>query len=216
MGTDKDLSEIQRVNRSTYDILAKEYEYRTKDYFKPTIKAVRYLASQVTTGKEVLDVGCGVGLGTKMLNDMGFNLTAIDISSEMVKFAKMRNPRSRIIKGNFLTYKFRKKFDAIFSMAFIHLFPKNNAEAILKKMFNLLKKGGILYFGTTKSATSREGWQIKRDSFFPNSQQKRYRKHWTEDELFESITKAGFTFKKRHLINDPRKKIWMDFVVQKL
>ena len=215
MGTIEDLSEIQRVNRLTYDVLAKEYEYRTKDYFDPTMKAVGYLASQVTTGKEVLDIGCGVGLGTKMLNDMGFSLTAIDISPQMVMFARKRNPKSRIIKGNFLTYKFRKKFDAIFSMAFIHLFPKDNAETILKKMFNLLKKGGILYFGTTKSAKSREGWQIKKDSFFPNSRQKRYRKHWTENELFESIVKVGFTFKKRHLIKDPRGKIWMDFVVQK-
>jgi ubiquinone/menaquinone biosynthesis C-methylase UbiE len=203
------------TNKNVYDYLAQEYEERTKDYFDSTSKAVSFLTPHIKTGKEVLDVGCGVGLGTEILSECGFNVTAIDISSKMVKFSRKRNSNSKVIEGDFSAYHFNKKFDAIFSMAFIHLFPKKDAEKLLQKMFRLLKKGGVLYFGTTLSKESKEGWEIKRDVFFPKSEQKRYRKHWTEEELLDSLNRSGFTYIDKYYISDPRGKVWMDFLVEK-
>jgi len=203
------------THKVVYDNLAREYEERTKDYFDSTKKAVSFLIPHIKTGKEVLDVGCGVGLGTELLSKYGFNVTAIDISPKMVKYSRKRNPNSKIIEGDFFTHRFNKKFDAIFSMAFIHLFPKKDAEKILQKMFRLLKRRGVFYSGTTLSKRSKEGWEIKRDSFFPGNERKRYRKHWTEKELFSSLIKSEFSYVDKYFIEDPRGKVWMGFLVKK-
>lgn len=202
-------------NIKTYEALAEEYEKNVSNYFESTEEAVKNISNYLTTGKEILDVGCGVGLGTKLLIDKGFSLTAIDISPKMIEYTKKRNPNSSNITDDFLEYQFEKKFDAIFSMAFIHLFPKNIADLVLKKMYKLLKKDGILYIGTTVSDKSKEGFELKKDSFFPNGQQKRYRKHWTENELLDSLQRVGFKYKNRYHINDPKNKIWMDFLMIK-
>jgi 2-polyprenyl-3-methyl-5-hydroxy-6-metoxy-1,4-benzoquinol methylase len=202
-------------NIKAYESLAEEYEKNISKYFLSTKEAVENIAPSITTGKEVLDVGCGVGLGTMMLIEKGFSLTSIDISPKMITFVKKRNPSATTITGEFLEYTFKKKFDAIFAMAFIHLFPKNIAQLILEKMHTLLKEDGVLYIGTTISDKSKEGFELKRDAFFPNGQQKRYRKHWTEEELLDSLQKAGFKYKHKYHIDDPRKKVWMDFLMTK-
>lgn len=202
-------------NIKTYESLAEEYEKNISNYSVSTKKAVDNIIPCITTGKDILDIGCGVGLGTMMLVDKGFSLTAIDISPKMIAYTKRRNPKSTTIVGDFFEYPFKKKFDAIFAMAFIHLFPKNIAELNIEKMYKLLKKGGVLYIGTTLSNNSSEGFELKKDSFFPNGKQKRYRKHWTEEELQTSLQNAGFKYKETYYINDPRNKIWMDFLMIK-
>jgi SAM-dependent methyltransferase len=202
-------------NIKTYEALAQEYEKNIPKYSVSTKEAVEKLIPGITTGKGVLDIGCGVGLGTMMLISKGFSVTSIDISPKMIEFTRSRNPKAITIVGDFLEYKFKKEFDAIFAMAFIHLFPKEIAELNLKKMYDLLKEGGALYIGTTLSHISKEGFELKNDSFFPNGGKKRYRKHWTEQELLESLQKAGFKYKSKYHIDDPRNKTWMGFLMSK-
>ncbi|MCX6704801.1 MAG: methyltransferase domain-containing protein [Candidatus Woesebacteria bacterium] len=203
------------LNKKVYDCLAGDYEQKVNNYFASTQKAVGFFAPYIKTGRKVLDVGCGVGLGTELLINKGFALTSMDVSTEMLRYCKKRNPKSDIIAADFLAYPFNEKFDAVFALAFIHLFPKKVAEEVLAKILNILKPGGVLYVGTTVSRVSSEGWEIKKDAFFPNSEQKRFRKHWTKKELKNSLLKTGFSIKDSYLINDPRKKVWMDFVVSK-
>lgn len=202
-------------NIKTYEALAQEYERNIPKYSVSTKEAVDKLIPSITTGKEVLDIGCGVGLGTMMLINQGFSVTSIDISPKMVEFTKSRNPKATTIVGDFLGYKFNGEFDAIFAMAFIHLFPKEIAELNLKKMYSLLKEGGVIYIGTTLSHIRKEGFELKNDSFFPNGEEKRYRKHWTEQELLASLQSAGFKYIDKYHIKDPRNKVWMGFLMIK-
>src|SRR4030042_1668742 len=209
--TNKNLVEIQKVNRATYDNLANEYEQRTKILKDVTEYALSLFIKHLSTGKEILETGCAVGLAVRIMEEKGLSVTGIDISPKMVKYAKKRNPKSDIILGDFLTYKFNNNYDGIFSFAFIHLFPNNISLKILRKMHKLLKPGGILYLGTTRSEKSHEGWEEKRDY---KNKEKRFRKHWTEKELEGALIKTGFKKLDLYIIEDPFKKIWMDFVVQ--
>ncbi len=203
-------------HKEVYDNLVDEFEHKADLSLPSMSNVVDFFTPHITTGKEILDVGCGVGLETKLLQDKGYNVTAIDLSPKMVEHTKKRNPNARVIQGDFVTYPFKRKFDAVFSIAFIHLFPKVDALKVLKKMFSLLKNGGVLFVSTTMSKESKEGWEIKKDSLFPNSNQTRYRKHWTSDELYSTLLDTGFVFKdKRIAYDDPRRKKWIDFVMQK-
>lgn len=206
------LAEIQKVNCATYDILADEYEQRTKTLKNVTEYALSLFIKYLGVGKEILETGCAVGLAIKIMEEKGLTVTGIDISPKMVKYAKGRNPKSNIILGDFLTYKFSKKYDGIFSFAFIHLFPKKVALEVLQKMYQLLKPGGVLYIGTSRSDKSHEGWEEKKDY---KNKEKRFRKRWTEKELENALIKTGFRKLDLYIIEDPFKKVWMDFVVQK-
>lgn len=208
----KNLAEIQKINRAIYDKLADEYEQRTGKLKDVTEYAVSLFVKHLCTGKEILETGCGAGLAMNITGRRGLKVTGIDISTKMVKYAKKRNPKSNIILGDFLTYKFNKKYDGIFSFAFIHLFPKNIALKILKKMYKLLKPKGVLYIGTSRSKKSYEGWEEKKDY---KNKGKRFRKHWTQKEFESALIETGFKKLDLYIIEDPFKKIWMDFVVQK-
>ncbi len=208
-------TKISKLHAEVYDKLADEYERNIPNYFQPTKKAVDILSKYLDAGKSVLDVGCGVGLATELLINKNYSVTSIDISPKMIEHSEKRNPKAEAIVGDFSEYAFYKQFDSIIALAFIHLFPKKAAEKILLKMYSLIKPGGFLYIGTTKSEISKEGWELKRDSFFPDSVEKRYRKHWTQEELKASLLKAGLIFKKVYLVDDARHKVWMDFLVER-
>ncbi len=206
------LVEIQKVNRATYDNLANEYEQRTKILKNVTEYALSLFMKHLNSGKEILETGCAVGLAINIMEKKGLNVTGIDISPKMVKYAKKRNPKSDIVLGDFLSYKFNKNYDGIFSFAFIHLFPKKIAIKVLQKMYQLLKSEGVLYIGTSRSEKSYEGWEKKEDY---KDKEKRFRKHWTEKELENALIKTGFKKLDLYIIEDPFKKVWMDFAVQK-
>jgi SAM-dependent methyltransferase len=206
------LSEIQRSNKTTYDLLALEYEERVDILKKVTSKAVNIFVKELSRGDKVLETGCGVGSALKMMERKGIAVTGIDISPQMIKYAKKRSPESKLILGDFLDYRFKQEFDGVFSFAFIHLFPKDYAIKVIKKMFSLLKPGGILYVGTTKSPKSAEGWELKKDYKRKHS---RFRKHWRQEEIEKVFKDIGFKKLAVYIIEDPYKKVWMDFVLQK-
>jgi len=81
------------------------------------------------------------------------------------------------------------KYDAIFTRAFLHVFPKQIAEQIIKKIKSLLVDGGVAFFGVSTADTPQEGWLEKED--YPGAPE-RYKKLWTEEELRESLANAGF------------------------
>lgn len=207
------LNKIKESNVKTYDLLASEYENRVETLRPITIEAVSLFMKYLGTGKKILEPGCAVGLALSIMTEMGNTVTGIDVSPEMVGYARKRNPRSNIILGDFLTYEFKgSRYDGIFSFAFIHLFPKSYAPRVLKRMFDLLEPGGIVYTGTSRSDKSLESWEIKKDY---KNKQKRFRKHWTEDELRQAFAEAGFDVLNVYILTDPYGKVWMDFVAKR-
>lgn len=93
--------------------------------------------------KVVLDVACGTGVLIPDYKERGIkNITAIDISDEMIKIAKEKFPDVNFICDDVEKVTFDKKFDAIVVYnAFPH-FP--NGSALIEKLSSLLNEGGML------------------------------------------------------------------------
>ena len=94
-------------------------------------------------GKKVLDVACGTGV---LINDYKLrgikDITAIDISDEMIKIAKEKFPDVNFICADVENTDFETKFDAIVVYnAFPH-FP--NGSALIEKLSSLINDGGTL------------------------------------------------------------------------
>src|SRR5215217_2508267 len=75
-----------------YAALAPAYDLLTADYaYGPWLAAIERLAIRHgLTGRRLLDVGCGTGKSFMPLLDRGFDVTACDISPEMVAAARAK------------------------------------------------------------------------------------------------------------------------------
>lgn len=72
------------------------------------------LISSMVKGEEILDIGCGIGILSNKLANMGYNITGIDIDPDAIKMAKSNSVLPSYISGDFLTYDFGgKQFDTI-------------------------------------------------------------------------------------------------------
>ena len=114
--------------------------------------------AQVRPGKRILDVACGTGVlfPDYLARDVA-NLTAVDISPEMVRIAagKYDDPRVQVCCGDVETMDFDEKFDCIVIYnAFPH-FPE--PARLIETLSRLLNPGGTLTVahGMSRAAIDR-------------------------------------------------------------
>ncbi len=97
----------------------------------------------VTPGVSVLDVACGTGVLFPDYFSRGIkDLTAIDISPEMVRLCREKFPQTTVVCGDVEEFDFGRRFDRIMIYnAFPH-FPE--PERLIQRLSGLLNPGGTL------------------------------------------------------------------------
>lgn len=210
-----------KANQKAYDALASEYKQRIVHYqtevgvdlghiAKPFIKELKKNFKNI----HVLELGPGAGLSLAYFEKEGFQTTAIELSENMIKTSKEIAKTTSYIHGDFLEHNFRnKKFEGIFAHAFIHLFPKKDAEKAITKTVSLLKTRGILFIATTKHTKSEEGYFSKDD--YATNITRRFRRKWTEEELLELFKRNSLAIiHKGELKEKQNNKMWLHYVLQ--
>ena len=100
-----------------------------------------------TTFSSVLEIGCGNGNGTKLIQKRfePKHMTAIDLDKKMIKLARnaVRDPQItfQVMDASQLGFA-NKSFDAIFDFGIIHHIP--NWRACIAELRRVLKQGGKL------------------------------------------------------------------------
>ena len=104
-----------------------------------------------SSGKKLLDIGCGVGKVAFLAAEKGFEVTGVEIEEKAAKLAeknlKRYGSKTRIITGDILKIKLKENyFDAVVCSEVIE--HVNNPQQIINRIFKLLKKGGLLVLTT--------------------------------------------------------------------
>ena len=147
---------IHEENIAVHRFEAKYYEvFHPEVYGKQEQKridsALRMVDKLIVDNqRRALDFGAGTGNLTGKLLDMGYNVSAIDISAEMCKILKMKYKNyletKKLIVINSpvedLSFK-RDEFDLITGYSVLHHLP-DYIDTIQNLSF-FLKKGGVLY-----------------------------------------------------------------------
>ncbi len=95
---------------------------------------------------EMLELGCGTGHWTNFFVNHGFNVTATDISDEMLKFAKLKNIEAEFIKADSQNIPFPdNSFSVVSSITMLEFV--NDQDKVINEIYRVLKPGGWLILG---------------------------------------------------------------------
>jgi trans-aconitate methyltransferase len=89
-------------------------------------------------GEKILDLGCGDGVLTKKLVELGCEVVAVDSSAAQVEAARKLGLDAHTIGGEDLPYV--EEFDAVFSNAVLHWIKR--ADVMIAAVYRSLKPGG--------------------------------------------------------------------------
>src|SRR5579864_6887543 len=89
-------------------------------------------------GQRILDLGCGDGVLTKRLVELGCDVVAIDSSVPQIEAARKLGLDARTMSGEDLP--FQEEFDAVFSNAVLHWIKR--ADLMIAAVYRSLKPGG--------------------------------------------------------------------------
>nr|WP_320164228.1 class I SAM-dependent methyltransferase [uncultured Trichococcus sp.] len=102
-------------------------------------------------GMKVLDVGCGTGNFSMKLAEMGYVVTGIDVSEEMLKVA-LRKAAEKSLSISYLRMDATElgfddgAFDVVLTMAAVEFIE--DTDRAVEEMFRVVKNGGQVLIGT--------------------------------------------------------------------
>lgn len=135
---------------NAYDLVAKEYaeKFLGEHEKKPKDQEVLHRFSREIGGKKpVWDFGCGPGQTTRYLNDLGVEISGLDISERMIEQARTNSPGINFRQGNILELEFANDSIAgvVAFYAIVH-FTEEQAGMAFREVFRVLQPGGVFLF----------------------------------------------------------------------
>ena len=146
-------------------------------------------------GTEVLEFGCGTG-GTAIIHAPHVkHIRAIDISPRMIEIARGKAEAANIENVDFEVQTIEDldapdaSYDAVLGLSILHLVK--DKEAVLQKVFRLLKPGGVFISSTVcmLDLASLIRYVVPIMQLFGQAP---FVAYFTREELLESIRAAGF------------------------
>jgi ubiquinone/menaquinone biosynthesis C-methylase UbiE len=97
----------------------------------------------------LVELACGTGHITALLQQLGYTVIACDLTPEMMEYAKTRcsggEPTPSFIRASAFRLPFRDSdIDALISTRFLHLFSQEQQRAVLSEFQRVLRPGGRL------------------------------------------------------------------------
>ena len=129
-----------------YDKLAAwwQEQHRDSDYGVPQLqKALQFCVNK----QSALDVGCGAGgRFIHILQDAGFRVHGIDVSTEMIALAQAQHPDHTFIHADICDFTSTEQFDLIVAWDSIFHLPYDQHAPVITKLCSLLKPGAVLMY----------------------------------------------------------------------
>jgi SAM-dependent methyltransferase len=93
-----------------------------------------------TNGRRLLEIGCGTGLATRTLVDRGFDVTCVELSSDLAALARNNVPQAQVVVADVELWS-DGEFDVVASFTAFHWL---NPDTRFRTAARLLRPGGAL------------------------------------------------------------------------
>jgi len=172
----------------TYDEGSQDYG----DYFEKPHDFIeqdrQQFIAHLPAGSKILDCGCGPGMDTERFAQLGYSVTAIDLSDRFVEIARRRVPNAFVQKMDMRSLTFPEAaFDGIWaSFSLLHI----RASEIQKTLFgfrSVLRDGGLFF--TALHRGLRTEW-VK--TTISGMERDTYMQEWLQADIEAIVHEAGF------------------------
>lgn len=92
----------------------------------------------------ILDAGCGPGRDIKNLSDLGYRVTGLDASAEMVRLARELSGQT-VHHMPFQAIEWTEVFDGVWACASLLHVPKGELPTVFNNITQAMKPGGTFY-----------------------------------------------------------------------
>ncbi len=175
--------DYKRTVQEGYDRCTAEYESVRRSESEP---ALELLVGKLHKGARILDIGCGSGVPAARQLSCIFEVTGVDLSSEMVRRARKNVPSAAFIHSDIMTVDLTDShFDAAAAIYSIFHLPREEHRGLFARVHRWLKPGG--YFLATVSEEG-EAPYIEED-FFGTTM---YWSNYGRREYLEMFRDTGF------------------------
>lgn len=106
---------------------------------------LRLLANH-RSGKEVLDVGCGLGYLSAIVAENGYHVTAIDISCDSIAYGKKHFPQVNFQSAEITEFTRSHKGSYDTCVANMVLHNTSDLDLVLRSIYESLREGGLFIF----------------------------------------------------------------------
>ena len=132
---------------ASYETFAKFYDAVNGEPHERILQILDYMTRHHPDAKSVLELGCGTGAILAGLGS-GLALTGVDLSPEMLNFARRRCPAARFIEGDITTLALAERFDVVLCVfdTLNHVSAFDGWCATFDRVREHLNDGGLFIF----------------------------------------------------------------------
>lgn len=179
----------------TYDEIVSDYVQSTA-HLRPQAEFEAFCQAIEPRGL-VIDAGCAWGRDCRAFHEAGFDVVGIDLSDEMLKYARNYAPGCLFMRTDVRHIpSIEAVVDGIWCCATLLHLKRTQVNVALKEFYRVLRPGGICYI-QLKSGT---GQGMTRQSFAQSHP--RYFTYFTLDEMTGCCEFAGFSLVAAHSYNE--------------
>src|SRR5688572_1178286 len=145
-----------------YDPFAWVYERAWGGEFHSQIMPVldRLVFSTLPPAAHVIDLCCGTGRLTQQIRSAGFEVTGIDGSAEMLRFARQRAAGCAFIHSDARSFSCDVPADAVVSTfdSLNHLQSVDDLTEVFSRVREALRQDGVFVFDVNREEAYQELW----------------------------------------------------------
>jgi SAM-dependent methyltransferase len=147
-----------RIVGDGYDAMSDDFgAWRDRVVGDPRERWREELASRLSDGARVLELGCGAGVPDTLALAERFRVTGVDISEEQIARARANVPEASFVEADFTSLDFDDgSFDAVAAFYSFNHVPRDLLAPLFARIHSWLVPGGLLLasFGTSDT----ESW----------------------------------------------------------
>lgn len=147
---------------SEYDSLASMYDEQGTERHDIVVEQLDKLLLQYLPQRaHILDVCCGTGQIAQRLLKKGYQVTGIDGSEEMLRYARKNAPFAEFILEDARFFQFPPTFHAVIStdVGLNLVITIEELQSVFKNMYQALLENGIFVFDLYVEELCKEDWQ---------------------------------------------------------
>lgn len=170
-----------------YDDISRIYDVSRASNAETIEKLVRLL--HLDSDSALLDVGCGTGNYTAVLQRVAKSIIGMDVSMDMIEQARTKFPALQLVCGDATSLPFGSEvFDGAFVIQVLHHIK--HKEAFLKEAHRVLRKRGYIAIHSCSHRQMRAFWFYR---YFPKGLEVDLARIPDSGEIASLLKEAGFS-----------------------